>query len=367
MSDALSVAVTLEQCWHAVPGGTATSVLRTVAAVQRRGDVEQVGVAARHARPPAEAFRPTVPVRHLPLPRRALYEAWHVARWPAVQRATGAVDVVHATTSAVAPRRGPLVVTVHDLAFLHAPEHFSRNGNRFFRQGLALARRDADLVLVPSAQTLDDCARAGIGADRLRLVPWGVDPAGVLTTDREEVLRRHGVERPYALWCGTLEPRKNVPTLLAAFAAVAEDVPDLDLVMVGPRGWGEATATGRRPPADRVHTLGFVPDDDLQALYAGARVFVYPSLREGFGMPVLEAMAHGVPVVTSRGTPMEELVGPAGLVVPATDTGALAAALATAAGAGHDDLARHARGRAAARTWDATAAATVAAYREVAG
>ena len=363
---ALRVAVTLEQCWHAVPGGTATSILRTVAALERRDDVRVVGVAARHKRPPRPGYRPNVPVRHLPLPRRVLYETWHVLRRPSVQRATGRVDVVHATTSAIPPRRGPLVVTVHDLAFLHAPEHFSRNGNRFFRQGLDLTRREADLVLVPSTETLDDCVRAGIGADRLRLVPWGVDPASVTDAQRDAVLRRHGLRYPYVLWCGTLEPRKNLPRLLAAFAAVADDVTDLDLVLVGPPGWGEAAGGGRRPPADRVHTLGWVPDDELQALYAGARAFAYPSLREGFGMPVLEAMAHGVPVVTSTGTPMESLVGPAGVAVAATDLDALTAALHEVAGPGHDAFAAHAAPRAAEHTWEATAAATAAVYAEVA-
>lgn len=364
--DVLHVAVTLEQCWHPVPGGTATSILRTVAALQRRNDVRVVGVAARHRAPAPAAFRPAVEVRHLPLHRRALYEAWHVLRRPAVQGVTGPVDVVHATTSAIPPKRGPLVVTVHDLAFLHAPEHFSRNGNRFFRQGLDLTRRDADLVLVPSAQTLGDCVWAGIGEDRLRLVPWGVEAPRVTDQERDEVLRRHGIDRPYLLWCGTLEPRKNLPRLLEAFAEVAACERGLDLVLVGPPGWGQAVGAGPRPPADRVRTLGFVPDADLQALYAGARAFAYPSLREGFGMPVLEAMAHGVPVVTSAGTPMESLVGPAGLAVPPTDVDALAGALTEVVGAGHDRYAARAAERAAGRTWAATAAATAAAYAEAA-
>lgn len=362
----LRAAVTVEQSWHRVPGGTATSVLRTLESMVHRTDVQAVGVAAAHRRPPPAPFAPPVPVVHLPLPRRALYESWHVLRLPAVQRATGDVDVVHATTSAVPPRTAPLVVTVHDLAFLHAPEHFTRNGNRFFRQGLALTRRDADLVLVPSAGTAADCERAGIGADRIRLVPHGVRVPGVPADAVARVRRRHSLDRPTILWCGTLEPRKNLPTLLKAFARLVAEGREEDLVLVGPQGWGAALDGVDLDPA-RVRALGFVDDAELHALYAGARVFAYPSLREGFGLPVLEALAHGTPVVTSSGTPMEELVGDAGLAVPATDAAALAEALVEALDGSHDRFAAAARPRAAARTWDHAADLTVAAYAEAAG
>src|ERR671918_162508 len=159
----MRAAVVIEQCWHRVPGGTAGAVLDQLRAVSTAGGgdqgggaqagVEQVGVAARHSRPPPEAWRPPIPVRHLPLPRLALYRTWHRLRWPPVERATGPVDVVHATSLAIPPRSAPLVVTIHDLAFMHQPSHFTRRGRSFFRRGLDLARRDADLVLCPSATT----------------------------------------------------------------------------------------------------------------------------------------------------------------------------------------------------------------------
>jgi len=366
-------AVTVEQFWHRVPGGSATSVLHVLASVPEVNAtaaapdrVDVVGVAARHRhQPSAAALQLPVRVHHLPLPRRLLYEAWHGARRPRVQLATGPVDVVHATTAAIPPRSAPLVVTVHDLAFLRTPEHFTRNGNRFFRRGLELTRRWADVVLVPSTQTLDDCAAAGIGTDRLRLVPWGVRPASTTAQQSQAALDRHGIRRPYVLWCGTTEPRKNLPTLLAAFAQVAAAVPDLDLVLVGPPGWGDALGSGPRPPRERVHVLGYVDDPDLQGLYAGATAFCYPSLFEGFGMPVLEAMAHGVPVVTSTHSPMAELAGDAGLVVPATDVTALAQALVAACGSEHDRLAARAAGRAGGYRWQDAARATLQAYRDV--
>lgn len=369
------VAVTVEQSWHRVPGGTATSTVRTLQALVRtHPEVQVVGVAALHRGPAAPGVAPPVPVRHLPLPRHALYPSWQWARWPRVEAATGPVDVVHATTFAVPPAAAPLVVTVHDLAFLHDPHHYTTRGNRFFRRGLDLTVREAELVLVPSRQTAEDCVAHGVDADRIRLVPWGVAPA---TGTPPEVVAsarlRYHLPRRYVLWTGTLEPRKNLSTLLAAFAQVARHG-DLHLVLVGPLGWGDAVGDGPRPPADRVHALGFVPDADLQALYAGAEAFCYPSTREGFGMPVLEAMAHGLPVVTSEGTPMADLIdgdgdttaGPAGLAVPATSPDALAAALLEVTGDRHDELAEAASARAASRPWSLTAALTAEAYGSVA-
>jgi hypothetical protein len=145
----MRVAVVIEQCWHRVPGGTASATLDQIAAVAATGRVDQTGVAARHRKPAPAAWRPEIPVRHLPLPRQALYRSWHRLRWPPVQRATGAVDVVHATGYAVPPRTAPLVVTLHDLAWRRDPSMFTRNGVRFFEAALRCTLDEADLVLVP--------------------------------------------------------------------------------------------------------------------------------------------------------------------------------------------------------------------------
>lgn len=357
------IAITLEQCWHKVPGGTATSTLNVVAALAQDPSLDLVGVSARHSAPPPQAFTPAIEVKSLALPRIALYESWHRLRWPSVQRATGPVDVIHATTFAIPPKSAPLVITVHDLAFLHAPEHFTRRGVHFFRRGLALAKRDADLVLVPSRDTLNDCVAAGFKSDRIRLVPHGVEVPHVSADDIERFRLRHGVTRPYVLWSGTVEPRKNLPALLAAFARLRKEHPDLDLVLVGPAGWGDVEA-----PFDEtahVKPLGFLPQEELHAAYAGAQVFCYPSLREGFGLPVLEAMAHGVPVVTSAGTAMAEFADGAGLLVDPRDVEGLAAALTTALGPDGNQLREAAKRRAAEYTWERAASLTAEAYREV--
>lgn len=361
----MRVAVPLEQCWHRVPGGTAHASLASVAAVAARGDVEQIGVAARHRAPPPAPWVPPIEVRHLPLPQRLLYTTWHWLRFPDVQGATGPVDLVHAMGMAIPPRVAPLVVTVHDLAFLHEPDHFTRWGRQFFAGFLRATQRDADLVLCPSEATRDDCLAHGFGADRLRVVPWGVDVAPATAAAREAVRRDHGLNRPYILWVGTAEPRKNLPGLLRAYRALG--TADVDLVLAGPKGWKEDVEALVAPVRERVHVLGFLPRPELEALYAEAEVLCFPSLREGFGFPVIEAMAQGTPVVTSAGTSTEELVGDAGLVVDPRDPDAIAAALRTILD--DPDLARRLGERgavlAAECTWDRCADATVAAYREV--
>src|SRR5690606_502480 len=166
-----------------------------------------------------------------------LYEAWHGLRWPPVERATGPVDVVHATAVAVPPSRAPLVMTIHDLAFLADSSLVTKHGNRFFRRGTELARRHASLVLVPSEATAQECREAGFDADRIRVVPWGVDVEQATGDDIERVRRRHGLGRPYVLFVGTIEPRKNLAGVIAAVTGL--EGRDVDLVIVGPEGWNE--------------------------------------------------------------------------------------------------------------------------------
>jgi glycosyltransferase involved in cell wall biosynthesis len=367
----IRVAYTLEQCWHRVPGGTATSAIGVARAIAASGappegpQVELIGLTARHRTPAPAELRAPIEMRSLPVPRRVLYESWHTLRRPRVERATGRVDVIHATGMAVPPRSAPLVVTVHDLAFVHHPQHATRNGLRFFRQSLDLTRRHADLVLCPSEATRRDCIAAGIEAARTRVVPWGVDPAPPLAaTDACRVLARHGlVSRRYVLFVGTIEPRKNLRVLASAFQRLAGT--DLTLVLVGPAGWNEDLTALLAPVRDRVRVLGHVPRGDLDVLYAGAGVFCYPSLLEGFGMPVLEAMVAGAAVITSRGTATEEVAGDAALLIDPHDPVALAEAIERLTeDQHHADALRHAaRARAATYTWERAALATMDAYR----
>lgn len=363
----MRVAITAEQSWSRVPGGTAVATIELARALGRRPDVEMVGVAARHRRPPPPQWAIPVEVRHLPLPTRALFEAWHRFRWPRVELATGPVDLVHGTIIAVPASRAPLVLTIHDLAFLSHPEHFTARGNRFFRRALTLARREARLVTCPSRATMAACASAGFDAERLRLVPWGVRARA---SGPDDVLRcrdRYRLERPFVLFCGTVEPRKNLRRVLAAFRLLRR--PDVELVIAGPMGWKEDLEGPLRELDGRGRWLGAVPADDLGALYAAAVVVVYPSLEEGFGFPVLEAMAHGAPVVTSVGTATEEVADDAAVLVDPLDVEAIAGAiervLADPELAGR--LRAAGRARAAEFPWERSADLMAGVYAEVAG
>jgi glycosyltransferase involved in cell wall biosynthesis len=363
----VQVAVTLEQCWHSVPGGTAWSILELVRALDERDDVELIGVAARHRDAPASQWTPPIPVRHLPLPRNVLYETWHAPLWrgPRVERATGPVDVVHATAVAYPASRAPVVVTIHDLAFLHDQQLATRHGHRFFRRGLELARRHAHLVMCPSEATMAECVDAGIEKARLRLVPWGVAPSTIDATEVRAAQDRYGLRRSYVLFAGTVEPRKNLPRLLDAFTRVPNDV---DLVLAGPSGWNESIDEQLAALGDRVRPLGFVGRADLDALLAGAAVFCYPSVREGFGLPVLEAMAQGTPVVTSAVTSTAEVAGDTGLLVDPFDVDAIASAIRTLLDDADEArrLGDAGRERAKSFAWERTADLVAAVYREAA-
>ncbi len=361
----MRVAYTLEQCWHEVPGGTARAALEVAAELHAGSVLDLVGVSALHRHPPAPPWVPPIPVRQLALPRLALYEAWHLMRRPAVQRATGPVDLIHATGVAVPPHSAPLVLTVHDLAYLHDPAQFTAKGRRFFNQALRLWRSDADLVLCSSAATLADCAAAGLPKRKLRLVPLGVREVRIAPGEVATTLARYGLERPFVLSVGTLEPRKNLPTLIEAFAQIARN--DVDLVLVGASGWHTQVDELVRPLGNRVRVLGFLPNADRDALYAGAEVFCYPSLFEGFGLPVLEAMAAGTPVVTSLGTATAEAAGDAAVLVDPRSVAQVTAALDRVLGseALANELKEAGRERAALFQWSTTAELTLEAYAEL--
>lgn len=351
------VAYTLEQCWHRVPGGTGVAAMRVAEALAGQPDVTLLGVAGRHAHQPSEPWSPVVPVSHLPIGGPLLYELWLRWHWPKVERATGQVDVTHATTLIPCPTDAPLVVTVHDLAFLHDPSQFTRRGNAVFRRSLHQVRERAALVLCSSQATMDDCAAAGINADRLRLVPLGVHAAEVEPAEIARVRALYRLPPRFVLFVGTLEPRKNLRGLVEALARLEEPLP---LVAAGAEGWGDVDVR----PTTEVRFVGFVPAADLAGLYAAAEVFCYPSEREGYGLPVLEAMAHGTPVVTSRGTATEETAGGAAVLVDPLDPDDIARGIAEAL-ADRTKLIEVGLVRAEHASWTETARLTADAYREL--
>jgi glycosyltransferase involved in cell wall biosynthesis len=330
------------------------------------GGVDLIGVGPGGRRVPSPPWTPALPIKRLPAPYQLIYDLWHRVHWPPVQRATGRVDLVHATTAMVPPSGGvPLAVTIHDLFPLTDPDRFTPRGVRLLTAGIERARATADLVLCPTQATADDCLAHGFAPDRIRVTPWGTAPVEVSPAELERVRTAHGLQRPYVLWVGTVEPRKNLRSLIDAFAALGSR--DEELVLVGPDGWNEDLSARLAPLGSRVRRLGFVSGVDLVALYAGATVFCFPSLREGFGLPVIEAMAAGAPVIASNDAAVAEVGGDAALLIDPTDhdgwVDALRSVLDDPTLA--DRLAAAGRARARTFTWERAAAQTLAAYQAV--
>lgn len=361
--ETLRVAVTLVQCWQPVPGGTATAALRLTDALAQRDDVELVGIGPRGTAPPPPAFWPSIPVVRQRLPYQLLYEAWHRGL-EAPERITGPVDLVHATAPMTPPvRSARLVMTLHDLFPVLEPANLTQRGVRMMTRALDLAKRDAGIVMCSSRQTFADCVDHGFDEERLRLVPLGADPVPVDESARDRVRTTNDLHRPYVVWVGTVEPRKNLPMLLDAFRLAAAD--DLELILVGPDGWSvEIDSIVAESPS--IRRLGFVPRDDLPVILDGARALLFPSRREGFGLPAIEAMAQGTPVIGAAGTAIAEIVGDTGLLIDPDDRDAWVDAIRMVAAESNwaESQDTECRQRAAAFTWDRTAELTMQAYRD---
>ena len=349
-------AILVEQNWNAVPGGTARSTNTLIESLLLHTSVDMVGISGTHRSAPVLELPGGLDRRQIPIPGRVLTETWSRFARPSLDRWIDA-DVTHAPAYVVPPVTTPLVVTIHDLAFLRHPEWFTAHGVRFFKRFLRSVVNSDAAVIVPSNTTADDCVVAGIDEQRISSIPWGVDPAQVSASEVDEVRRRHGLDEEFLLYVGTLEPRKNLAGLAAATSAL-ESSPRL--VVVGPRGWGDVTVPGGL-------LLGEVSNHDVAALMAAASMLVYPSHFEGFGLPVLEAMAQGTPVVVTQNTAPAEIAGDAGLAVDTTSPSALAAAIETLL---RDEGERRAMGergrrRASGYQWSKTAEATAAIYEAV--
>ncbi|MEE8107122.1 MAG: glycosyltransferase family 1 protein, partial [Planctomycetota bacterium] len=284
-------------------------------------------------------------------------------------RAVGGCDLFHHTDYVlpeVSPRT-PQVMTLHDLAFLRNGWHTARDAYSLSRI-VARARRRCAGFLVPSARTARDCVeRLGLAEDRVFVTPLGVEQRFFAAARSEP----DAGARPYLLALGTVEPRKNHVRLMRAFESVAAKVPDVELHIAGPWGWRfeeVRAAHARSKVRDRIRFLGHVPDDRLATTIAGAAGVCYVSLFEGFGLPVLEAMAAGVPVVTSDIDPMREVAGNSAVLVDPYDVDAIADGLSSLLL--DEALRRRLRqlGPARARTfdWATCATATLAAYEALA-
>ena len=365
----MRVGVVLEQCLGPVPGGTGRYSAEVARALARCSDLQVSGWVAWH-RDVAPAEVPGLRGLHrMAAPRRLLVAAWERGLGPAPR----AVDVVHAPTLLVPPRRDrPLVVTIHDAVPWTHPETLTPRGVRWHRAMAKRAAELADAVVVPT-RAVAVALREHLSLQRVEVVGEGV--ADVFTRpvpDADQRAARLAIPSGgYLLSLATLEPRKGLDVLLAALAEHGS--PDLPLLVVGQAGWGdvdplrEAAELGL--PPDRVRLLGRLPDEDLAVVLARATALVVPSRAEGFGLPVLEGMAAGVPVVTSDAPALVEVGGGATRATPVGDPGALARLLAEVVGAPGLRLDMVAAGRevVAANTWDRAATDLHALYADLCG
>jgi glycosyltransferase involved in cell wall biosynthesis len=269
------------------------------------------------------------------LTERWLSRLWYRLRLPLrIENWTGPLDLFHATDFFLPPVRPGTrtMVTVHDLSFVRLPETVMPGMTNHLNQWVRHSVKRADHVIAVSEATRQDLIELyQTPPEKISVLYHGVttDFRPVIERDRLSAVRQkyHLGQQPFILSVGTIQPRKNYQRLIQAFAALD---PALTLVIVGSRGWNYADVFGevtRQNVAERVHFLGHVADADLPALYSAASLFVYPSLYEGFGLPVLEAMACGTPVVASNQSALPEVVGEAGLLVDPGDVEAIAAAM----------------------------------------
>jgi alpha-1,3-rhamnosyl/mannosyltransferase len=310
-----------------------------------------------------------------------LLRGWQYLKWPPIERFTGPVDLVHSPASYFPPARAARrVMTVHDLYFHHAPGHVEPYGGAYFAQTFRHSLPQAAHIIAISQFTRQELLRFyTMPEDRISVIPQGVDCTRFRPepqADDNAQLERLGIEKPYLLSVATIEPRKNLVTLIEAYArarqilrAAHQRLPRL--VIVGLHGWGLQALKERlyeaRLDSGEVHLTGYVPDAALPALYRHAFGLVFPSLYEGFGMPVLEAMASGCPTAVANTSALPEVGGEAAAYFNPRDSDALARLLARFLG---DPLLRQnlreaGFARAAQFSWQATARATLDVYRHV--
>jgi glycosyltransferase involved in cell wall biosynthesis len=335
------------------------------------------GLTTRGWRKLGAALPPGLRSARGPMPAGLLLAAWSKWEFPPVELWSGAVDVVHGTNFVVPPaRRAGRIVSVWDLTAVRYPEMCTRTSLRY--PGIVMRAVEGGAWVHTGSRSVAEeiMDHFRVPEDRVRVVPPGLSPRSVRSTVGTATALVQTASSPvetgtapYVLGLGTTEPRKDFIGLVAAFDSIASDHPGLELLIAGPEGWAEAevaTAISRAANRERIRRVGWV--DDTEALIAGATVFAYPSLYEGFGLPPLEAMSLGIPVVASAAGAVPEVVGEGALLVPPGDVASLAAGIESALTDSElrARLVAAGRARAAAFTWEASAEAMHAVYRDLA-
>lgn len=286
-----------------------------------------------------------------------------------------AADVFHASQHLRNPphRATRLTATIYDMTCWLMPElHVSANVNATRRYGERVLRRAEACIAISEQSKKDAVEILKLPADKIEVIYPGVAEE-FFTVDRPQaqaVAKRHRLDKPYLLYVGTIEPRKNVDRLLDAYRSICDPVrKEHELVVAGPLGWcSEATKERLRAPEPGIRYLGYVSEADLPGLTAGAAAFVYPSLYEGFGLSVAQAMACGVPAIASRGSALGEIAGGDAILVDPRNTGAIAAAIEQLLGSPslREDLGQRGRLRAASFRWERNAQQSLAFFHKLA-
>ncbi len=284
------------------------------------GDIEVI------VEPPPARWASHSPAVRLWGARRVAYEQFGLSR---LAREIGAAGVHYPANIGTAFRKSPSVVTIHDVSFFRNPGWFTLNRAMYYRVAVGQSAHTATRVIADSTAAADDIVNfLGIRAGKIDVIPLGVDPVFCPAPDAQcaRIRERHGLPGRFFLYLGTLEPRKNLPRLIEAWSRIAIEA-DVDLVIAGRDGWKTGPidrAIGSSLARARIHRPGFVDPADLPALLSAATAFVWPSLCEGFGLPVLEAMACGVPVLSSNTSSIPEVTGDAAMLVDPLDIDAIA-------------------------------------------
>ncbi len=319
---------------------------------------------------------PNFSAKELPLRERLLTILWHRLHLPiSVDRLVGPVDIFHAPDFVLPPvKHAVSILTVHDLAFLIHPECADDRLRRFLEKAVPRSIARADYILADSENTKSDVVcLMDADPERVFVVPGAVDPVFVPAAQSsiDDTKEKYQLDQPYILGLGTIEPRKNWPRLIEAYARfrTSTGLPH-QLVIAGGNGWltEETFASASRSPYSQdIRFTGRIPDDTLVPLITGAEVFAYPSLYEGFGLPPLEAMACGTPVICSNSSSLPECAEGAALMVPPTDTDAMAEALEQICTDDNlkQDLRRRGTARAAEYGWEDSAKRLLEIYEQV--
>ena len=358
----IKVAYLIEQCWHRVPGGTAVTAVNLAEEMCRLEGIDLVGIAANHKKNPKKPIPESMTIVNSKLPRQILYEMWNRFDTPKTENLVKSVDLVHASGGAVPSTDLSLVATIHDLSWREQNDWFPSRGKRFAEAWLDKTRK-AERIICPSITTFKDLVKAGFDEQIIRIVPLGVKTRKVGQDQVESLLEENSIKTPFVLWVGTIEPRKNIPTLVQAM----QQIPEIPLVLVGPKGWESDLQSAIEPIRERVKIIGEVDEVTKHTWYKAASVFCFPSLLEGFGLPIAEAMSHGTPVVTSSTTATSEVAGDAALLIDPKSADAIAESIKKILGKPETakELGEKGLERAKKMTWKDTALATADVYREV--